>query len=51
MPRATIALTAFAGSRDQHLSAEAGFDRHVAKPFDGASLVHTIRDLLSVDVP
>jgi signal transduction histidine kinase/CheY-like chemotaxis protein len=49
MPRATIALTAFAGSRDQRLTAEAGFDRHVSKPFDGPALVLMLRDLLSVD--
>jgi signal transduction histidine kinase/ActR/RegA family two-component response regulator len=49
MPRATIALTAFATARDRHLAAEAGFDRHVSKPFDGPALVMLIRDLLSVD--
>ena len=49
MPRATIALTAFAGARDQHLATEAGFDRHVSKPFDGSELVRLIRDLLAVD--
>jgi signal transduction histidine kinase len=49
MPRATIALTAFAGARDQHLTAEAGFDRHVSKPFDGPALVLLLRDLLAVD--
>jgi CheY-like chemotaxis protein len=49
MPRATIALTAFAGVRDRHLTAEAGFDRHVSKPFDGPGLVMLIRDLLAVD--
>ncbi len=49
MPRVTIALTAFAGARDQHLAAEAGFDRHVSKPFDGSALAQTLRDLLSVD--
>jgi CheY-like chemotaxis protein len=49
MPRATIALTAFAGARDQHLTAEAGFDRHVSKPFDGPTLVMMLHDLLSVD--
>ncbi len=49
MPRATIALTAFAGARDRHLTAEAGFDRHVSKPFDGPTLVMMLRDLLSVD--
>jgi signal transduction histidine kinase/ActR/RegA family two-component response regulator len=49
MPRATIALTAFASARDQLLTADAGFDRHVSKPFDGAALVQMLRDLSSVD--
>ena len=49
LPRAMIALTAFAGARDQRLTAEAGFDRHVSKPFDGPALVLLIRDLLAVD--
>ena len=48
MPRVTIALTAFAGSRDQRLTAEAGFDRHISKPFDGRELIQMLRDLLSV---
>jgi signal transduction histidine kinase/ActR/RegA family two-component response regulator len=47
MPRVTIALTAFAGARDQHLTAEAGFDRHVSKPFDGPALAQMLRELLS----
>jgi signal transduction histidine kinase/ActR/RegA family two-component response regulator len=45
-PRATIALTAFAGPREQRRAAEAGFDRHMAKPFDAERLVQTLRDLL-----
>jgi signal transduction histidine kinase len=49
MPRATIALTAFASARDRHLTAEAGFDRHVSKPFDGRQLIQMLRDLLPVD--
>jgi CheY-like chemotaxis protein len=48
MPRVTIAVTAFAGARDQQLSAEAGFDRHISKPFDGYALVQMLHDLLSV---
>lgn len=47
MPRATIALSAFAGARDRQLSAEAGFDRHVSKPFDSDELIEMLRDLLS----
>jgi diguanylate cyclase len=48
MPSATIALTAFASTRDRQLTAEAGFDRHVSKPFDGPALVQMLRDLLSM---
>jgi len=48
-PRATVALTALAGEADRQLAAEAGFDRHVAKPFDAESLVRTLRELLSPD--
>lgn len=48
IPRVTIALTAFAGARDRHLSAEAGFDRHVSKPFEAEELIQTIRELLSM---
>jgi signal transduction histidine kinase len=48
MPRARIALTAFAGTRDRQLTAEAGFDRHMSKPFDGHELIEMLRDLLSV---
>jgi CheY-like chemotaxis protein len=46
MPRATIALTAFAGAGDQRRAADAGFDRHMGKPFDADSLVQTLRELL-----
>ncbi len=48
MPRVAIALTAFAGARDRQLTAEAGFDRHVSKPFDDQELVQTLDDLLAV---
>jgi CheY-like chemotaxis protein len=47
VPRVTVALTAFAGPRDRRLAAEAGFDRHVSKPFDADALVQMLRDLLS----
>jgi signal transduction histidine kinase/ActR/RegA family two-component response regulator len=46
-PRVTIALTAFATDRDRQRSAEAGFQRHIAKPFDPAALIATIAELLS----
>ena len=43
-PRVAVPLTAFAGERDRQLALEAGFDRHVAEPFDAQTLMH---DLLS----
>jgi CheY-like chemotaxis protein len=46
-PRATLALTAFAGPRDQIRAADAGYDRHMAKPFDPDQLVQTLQELLS----
>jgi CheY-like chemotaxis protein len=47
VPRAMIALTAFATDNDRARSAEAGFHRHVAKPFDATALVRLLADLLS----
>ena len=46
-PRATVALTAFAGPADENRAAEAGFSRHVAKPFDPLALVQLLTELLS----
>jgi CheY-like chemotaxis protein len=46
-PRATVALTAFAGPADENRAAEAGFSRHVAKPFDPLALVELLTELLS----
>jgi len=46
-PRATIALTAFAAARDRDRAAEAGFGRHIAKPFDPEELVRAVQDLLA----
>jgi CheY-like chemotaxis protein/two-component sensor histidine kinase len=46
-PRATLALTAFAGPRDQIRAADAGYDRHMAKPFDPNQLVQVLQELLS----
>jgi CheY-like chemotaxis protein len=46
-PRATLALTAFAGPRDQSRAADAGYDRHMAKPFDPNQLVQVLQELLS----
>ena len=49
MPRATIALTAFAGARDKRRAAEAGYTGHVAKPFDDQRLLQLLREQLSND--
>jgi signal transduction histidine kinase/ActR/RegA family two-component response regulator len=46
MPRATIALTAFAGTADQRRALDAGFDRHMGKPFDPDRLAQVLRELL-----
>jgi len=40
-----IAITAYARPEDQVRVREAGFQRHVAKPFDPAELVSVVRDL------
>jgi signal transduction histidine kinase/CheY-like chemotaxis protein len=45
-PRARIALTAYAGERDRARSAAAGFQRHLAKPFDPLALVDIIAGAL-----
>ncbi len=41
----TIALTAFARGSDRALALEAGFDDHLAKPMDAASLLQKIASL------
>jgi signal transduction histidine kinase/CheY-like chemotaxis protein len=45
-PRARIALTAYAGERDRARAAAAGFQRHLAKPFDPLALVDIIAGAL-----
>ena len=47
-PRAAVAVTAFAGERDRQRTAAAGYDRHVAKPFDPVALVHVVEELLEL---
>jgi signal transduction histidine kinase len=47
IPRVTVALTAFATDRDRERALEAGFQHHLAKPFDPVALVRLIADLLS----
>jgi signal transduction histidine kinase/integral membrane sensor domain MASE1/CheY-like chemotaxis protein len=41
-----VALTAYAGEQDRRRVLDAGFDAHMAKPFDPADLARTIRALL-----
>jgi signal transduction histidine kinase len=50
-PVATIALTAYAGQRDRERTAAAGFQRHLAKPFDPLALVGVIAELLAAAHP
>jgi signal transduction histidine kinase len=47
-PRAAVAVTAFAAERDRQTTAAAGFDRHIAKPFDPVALVHVVEELLEM---
>ena len=47
-PRAAVAVTAFAAERDRQATAAAGFDRHIAKPFDPLALVHVVEELLEL---
>jgi signal transduction histidine kinase len=50
VPRVAVALSAYAAPADRERSLAAGYQGHVAKPFDPADLVHTLRDLLSDEV-
>ena len=45
-PRVRVALTAFAGERDRERSLDAGYQRHIAKPFDPAMLISVLEELL-----
>ncbi len=45
-PRVRVALTAFAAERDREKSLEAGYQRHIAKPFDPADLIGVLDELL-----
>jgi signal transduction histidine kinase/ActR/RegA family two-component response regulator len=47
VPRVAVALSAYAAPADRERSRAAGYQWHVAKPFDPGDLVHTLRDLLS----
>ena len=45
-PRVAVAVSAYAGPQDQQQALEAGFQRHLSKPIDPATLVQTLRELL-----
>ena len=51
VPRARIALTAFAGSGDHERALAAGFQRHITKPFDPLALVALLEEMLSPEEP
>ena len=44
---AALALTAYASERDRKQAAEAGFDRHIAKPVEFERLVKSIESVLA----
>ncbi len=46
-PRIRVALTAFVGEKDREKAMEAGYQRHVAKPFDPGMLVAVLEELLT----
>jgi signal transduction histidine kinase/ActR/RegA family two-component response regulator len=46
-PRVRVALTAFAGERDRTRALDAGYQRHIAKPFDPATLITVLENLLA----
>ncbi|HZB24650.1 MAG TPA: ATP-binding protein [Vicinamibacterales bacterium] len=50
-PRVSIALTAFAGPGDHERALEAGFQRHISKPFDPLALVALLEEMLSSGEP
>ena len=45
-PRIAVALSAYAAAADRERSLAAGFQWHIAKPFDPANLVEKLHDLL-----
>jgi signal transduction histidine kinase/ActR/RegA family two-component response regulator len=46
-PRAKVAVTAFAAPGDRDRALGAGFQRHIAKPFDPLTLVQILEDMLA----
>lgn len=51
VPRVAVALSAYASPADHERSLAAGFQWHVAKPFDPAELVHALHELLDDEAP
>ena len=47
MPKATVALTAYAGPADRERALAAGFMEHLAKPVNPRVLLQTLEDLLA----
>ena len=47
MPRATVALTAYASPADRDRALAAGFREHLAKPLNPQVLLRTLDDLIS----
>jgi CheY-like chemotaxis protein len=45
-PRAKVALTAFASAADRDRALDAGFQRHISKPFDPLLLVEILEEML-----
>jgi signal transduction histidine kinase/ActR/RegA family two-component response regulator len=50
-PRVAVALSAYAAPADRERSLAAGFQWHVAKPFDAVNLVHALHALLNDEAP
>ena len=46
-PRSAMALTAQATPADRQRALAAGFDRHVAKPFDARLLIDLLREVMA----
>jgi signal transduction histidine kinase/ActR/RegA family two-component response regulator len=46
-PRVRIALTAFAAEKDREKAVAAGYQRHIAKPFDPGGLVAALEEMLA----
>jgi signal transduction histidine kinase/ActR/RegA family two-component response regulator len=47
MPRASVALTAYAGTADRKRALDAGFGEHLAKPVNPTVLVQTLEEMIA----